>query len=340
MLQTFANLPLKINEAISNLLSRQETTEWISRAEKLHSSYMTREKDGEGNYINDFQDVLAYLGLRIPSTYAQIFGVLSQVQEIIPSWEPKSLLDIGSGPGTGIWATKEIWPSIETATCIDKEKYFLSVGEELTNKALEKVKTTWKQEDITQLKVNSAQFDLVIIANVLNELSDSQQKILLGQAYNHSSGIIVIIEPGTSYGVNIIRKTAQTLIDKGNLLAPYINNSFVDDSQEWIHFPQRFIRPDFLRRIRQQMRTSSLMASDWEETKYAYVAVGKIPPEEEVWGRVIGPIKKQKGFLEVSTLTKDEIEVVRVLKRHKKEYSFAKNLQWGQIIRDSSNVIA
>lgn len=340
MLQIFANLPSGINKAISNLLSKQETTEWLTRAAILHSHYMNRDKGVSGSYINDFSDVLAYLGLRTPATYAQIYSVLSQVQEIMPVWQPKSLLDIGSGPGTGIWATKSIWPGLETATAIDREKYFLPTGKEIIQKASFPVKVLWQQQDITTRIDNRGMgYDVILIANVLNELDRSQRRQLLGQAYNLCKGVMVIIEPGTSAGTKIVQETAKDF-SKFTLLAPYINNTFVESQEQWIHFSQRFIRPEFQRRIRQHMRTSSLTASDWEETKYAYVVIGKIPAKEKVWGRSIGLIKKQKGFLEVPILTQDGIKQVKVLKRHKKEYSFAKNLQWGQAIKDSRDIIS
>lgn len=340
MLQIFANLPSGINEAISNLLSQQETTEWLTRAEALHSRYMNCDKGVSGRYINDFSDVLAYLGLRIPATYAQIHSALSQIQEIMPLWQPKSLLDIGSGPGAGIWATKSIWPGLETAIAIDQEKYFLSVGKEIIQKVLLPMQILWQQQDITAgIENMGEEYDLIIISNVLNELDVSQRRHLLGQAYNLCKGVVVIIEPGTSAGIKIVQETAKDFSGKVNLLAPYINNIFVQSQDQWLHFSQRFIRPEFQRRIRQHMRTNSLMASDWEETKYAYTAIGKIPAKEKVWGRSIGLIKKQKGFLEVPILTRDGIKQVKVLKRHKKEYSFAKNLQWGQVIKDSKYII-
>lgn len=97
MIQTFANLPSGINEAISNLLSKQETTEWLTRVEILHNHYINCDKGVNDTYINDSLDVLAYLGLRTPATYAQIYSAMSQVQEVMPVWQPKSLLDIEIG---------------------------------------------------------------------------------------------------------------------------------------------------------------------------------------------------------------------------------------------------
>lgn len=340
MLQTFANLPDRINDAISKTISEQQNPEWLKRAEILHNRYMTRDKSENQDYINDYADTIAYLALRTPATYAQIFGSLLQISELAPFFKPKSVLDIGSGPGTGIWAAKTVWDSIEDATCIDKNEHLLVTGKEITNKANIIKNVTWKKWDsVKDDTLNLPMSDIVIVANVLNEMSDSQAKYLLDQAYNRCRFLMIIIEPGTSFGIDIIEKATRSFPNKIVLIAPYINNNFVIDKKTWLHFSQRFIRPEFQRRIRKRMRTDPLSASDWEETKYAYLAIGKLPVENKIWGKVVGPTLKQKGFLEIPILTKDSITKIKVLKRNKKQYTFAKNIKWGDIVKNQKDLV-
>lgn len=336
-MRTFINLPQKISDVISGILSNQKENDWILRAKKLHDRYISREQNGI--YINDSLNALAYLSLRIPATYAQIYSAFLQVQEMIPSWNPKSLLDIGSGPGTAVWAANDIWTGLKKAKCIDKDKNLLSIGDEIAKKTSISVDISWERGDIREMSEHENKYELVVIANVLNELTLSQQENLLKKAFDQCNGVLIIIEPGTSIGIDIIQKVSKTFIGKANLLAPYINNSLPPDSETWIHFSQRFIRPEFQRRIRQYMRDSSLMASGWEDSKYAYLATGKIFPEVMIWGRCIGPVKKQKGYLEIPVLTKDEIKQIKILKRNKKEYNFAKNLKWGEVIKNANDVM-
>lgn len=338
MYQTFVNLPASITSAIASILAQPENSQWMDRAEKLHTRYLQREKNTD--FIQDSSDVSAYLGLRIPATYAQIYSALSQVQEIFPTWEPKSVLDLGSGSGTGVWAAKTLWPNLSTAVCIDQEKYFLSAGKEIVQKSALPINIFWEQQDITDdlEKNKSTLYDLIIIANVLNELPLTKQEKFLSRVYENCRGIMVIIEPGTPFGFQIVQAAAKTFSSHSTLMAPYIDNTFIESNEYWIHFAQRFIRPEFLRQFRQYMRQSTLMASDWEEAKYAYVAVGKIEPEKKIWGRCVGLITKQKGFLELPVLTKEGIKNVKILKRHKKEYAFAKELHWGQTIASSKNL--
>lgn len=337
-MQTFADLPLGINQAISAILSRQENSNWILNAVKLHDRYMQRAINGR--YINNSSDALSYLGLRAPATYAQVFGALEQVKEMIPSWSPKSILDIGSGPGTAVWATLNTWPSIINAKCVDQNKDLLLLGEEIKQKAKLTTNILWEQKDASDISNTDNKFDLIIIANVLNELDKSKQQELLKKAFNLCTGTMIIIEPGTTIGINTIQQVIKEFTNKTYLIAPYIDNSLVIDSTNWIHFSKRFIRPEFQKRIKQLLQhEKTQITSDWEDTKYAYVAFSKIYPEKKIDGRCIGSIKKQKGFIEVPLLLKTSIQLVKILKRDKLEYNFAKNLKWGEAISDINSLV-
>ena len=273
---------------------------------------------------------MAYLGLRVPATYAQALGALRAVAEIIPFWRPTSLLDIGSGPGTATWAARSLWPELDEITCVDEDRNFISLGKQIIKDSEPLRQVTWKNRDLRLgISEDGNSYDLIIIANVLNELTPTAQEKLIGQAFNLCKGLLIIIEPGTPRGSQIVSSFAQKLHKVGILLAPYIANTFVEDKDYYLHFPQRFIRPDFQRRIRQQMRESSEMASDWEESKYAYVAISKFPAEENYWGRTVGEPDIQKGFLEVPVLTAESITKIKVMKRDKEAYAFAKHLKWG-----------
>lgn len=329
---SFITLPETIEKGITQLLAAGEKHSWSIRAERLHERYSQREKDKEG-YLKDYPDALAYLALRVPSTYAQIYGALLQIHEVTPSWMPVSVLDIGSGPGTGVWAANTIYSSLTEATCIDMNTHLLSFGKEIAEVVGFEFPITWIEKDLRYgLGIEDEQYDLVIISSVLNELSEAKAEQLVRRALAHTSGVLLITEPGTEKGNNLIGSVAEKAKDEGYLIAPYINNSFVKADKYWIHFSQRFIRPTFERTLRQKMRASTEMASDWEEAKYSYVAISKFSSEVQYAARVIGKVTIQKGFLEVPVLTEKGIEKVKVLKRNKREYTLAKNLKWGEVV--------
>jgi ribosomal protein RSM22 (predicted rRNA methylase) len=332
MTETFINLPQPIVDAIQTVLGRQSTADWVFRAAALHERYMQRKKNSAGKYISDQTDALSYIALRTPATYAQIVGALATVKELLPEWQPKTVLDVGSGPGTGIWATTSLWPSITAATAIDQDNNLLLLGKEILTTAGLSVDISWKNQDIRKNIADDSSYDVVILANILNELSVSEGEKLLGNCFNRCAGVLIIIEPGTPFGAGIAVSVAKKLSKAGIVLAPYVHHTIIADEEHWLHFSQRFIRPDFLRRLRQHMRETSSMASDWEDAKYAYVAVSKFSSEIAAWGRCAGPVRILKGFLTVPVLTKEGIVSIKVLKRDKERYQRAKELRWGEVL--------
>ncbi len=330
---TFATLPSEIITIISDILSQQNSSEWIQHAVSLHEQYATREKFHRRIALKEYDDLLAYLAMRVPATYAQIYSVFSTIKELLPLWQPKNILDLGCGPGTGSWAAQQIWPSLIESTSVDQHDDFFSLGEKIQNSLNENITITWQKSDLSKkIMLEENKYDIVLLANVLNEINPSLIDKIIGQAFNNCRGMLVIIEPGTPFGSSIIQNAARKLSKAGILLAPYINSTFTSDDEYYLHFPQRFIRPNFQRRIRQYMRDSSLMASDWEETKYSYTVISKIIPKTNPWGKCVGPIRLQKGFLEVPILTQVGIEKIKVMKRHSEQYFYVKNLKWGEYI--------
>lgn len=338
-MKTFANLPANIEKTIQDLLEQQESSEWVQKAAKLHETYVSRDKPHGRIVLKTHEDALAYIAMRSPATYAQIFHVLSAAKEILPTWNPISLLDLGSAQGAGIWAAKEVWPTIKEVTAVDQQEDFLLLGKKIEKESNLETDIRWQHRDLREGVNNTKTYDVVLIANVLNELSPKAADKLIGNAIDACNGILVIIEPGTPFGSSIVENASRKLSNAGRLLAPYINNTFVSTEKYYLHFPQRFIRPDFQRRIRQVMRNSNLMASDWEEAKFSYTVISKLPVEKKIWGRVVGPTKQQKGFIEVPILTEKAIETVKVLKRHAKQYNTAKDVSWGQAIESQEELI-
>jgi ribosomal protein RSM22 (predicted rRNA methylase) len=271
----------------------------------------------------------------VPATYAQIAGALYQIKKTMPEWEPESVLDLGSGPGTALWAAKEVWPSLKKATAIDNDGSFLSVSRELFHRSDLELEVEWEGDSLrSDFGSKNNKYDVVILANVLNELTEEERIKVVDRAFTQCSKVLVIIEPGTPAGAQIITDIYTSFTNKNFLLAPFINNTFVDTKNFWLHFPQRFIRPEFQRRIRQHMRVSSLMASDWEETKYSYITFSKYPAELNAWGRVVAPIKKQKAWFDLTVLTAKGIEKLQVFKRNKEKYNLVRKLRWGDVIED------
>jgi ribosomal protein RSM22 (predicted rRNA methylase) len=337
-MQTIITLPPPIQRAMTTLLADAGSNAWMQRAQLLHERYRQQEENKQQRHVVDALDALAYLGLRAAATYSQIWGAVDAVCELVPSWQPTTLLDLGCGAGSGLWALTDLLPSLTHATALDQSAHFLQLGQQILSAAQDPLTVTWQQANILQsVQQGAATYDVVLLANVLNELNEQQRTALVAAAFQRCHGLLLIVEPGTPVGSGIVQSVAQQLAPVGTLLAPYVGNRFV--REEWLHFPQRFTRPPFARRLRQEMRDSPLMASDWEEAKYSYVAIGKLSPEVTPWARVIGPTQLMKGYIEVPLLTADGRLPIKVFKRHKQSYAYAKKLRWGEIVVQRQDLV-
>src|SRR5215813_4009623 len=97
-------------------LSRQDTA---ARAAAISKTY----RDGGGSgAITSESDALAYALARMPATYAAIAACLNALQEIRPDFAPRSLLDVGAGPGTASWAAAEAFPALASFTLFDANR--------------------------------------------------------------------------------------------------------------------------------------------------------------------------------------------------------------------------
>lgn len=337
-MQTIITLPQPIQRAITTLLADAGSNAWMKRAQLLHQRYRQQEENKQQLHVVDALDALAYLGLRAAATYSQIWGTVDAVCDIVPNWQPTTLLDLGCGAGSGLWALTDLLPSLTHATAIDQSAPFLSLGQQILTAAQEPLTVAWQQANILQsVQQGTATYDVVLLANVLNELNEQQRTALVEAAFRRCNAMLIVVEPGTPVGSAIVQSVAQQLATAGTLLAPYLGNQFV--REEWLHFPQRFTRPAFARRLRQEMRDSSLMASDWEDAKYSYVAIGKLPPEVTPWARVIGPTQLMQSLIEVPLLTAAGRLQVKVFKGRKQAYGYAKKLRWGELVQQRQDLL-
>ena len=69
-------------------------------------------------------DLAAYVVSRVPATYAANLKVHEVLARALLDFNPRSLLDIGTGPGTASWAALANWPSLETITQCEQDQSF------------------------------------------------------------------------------------------------------------------------------------------------------------------------------------------------------------------------
>jgi ribosomal protein RSM22 (predicted rRNA methylase) len=245
----------------------------------------------------------------------------------VPTWKPTSLLDLGSGPGTALWAALAQWPHIERITAWEREAALIALGRELADRGqvvLQRVQ--WERQDLRQITESGPRYDLVVLGHVLNELDAELRGLVLQAAWRRTSGVLLIVEPGTSAAFTIVRAARDRLLTDGaQTLAPCAHNMPCPLIDDWCHFPQRLKRPDIQRRARGA-------PSQWEDSKYSYAAMARFAPEQPIWGRVIREPTFNKAYAEALISTPNGIVRRRSLKRDREAYRMVKDLVWGEAL--------
>src|SRR5882672_6459380 len=113
---TSPDLPAELKSALDAKLEGVSRNDAAGRAASISQTY--REGGGSGA-IKSETDALAYALARMPATYAAVVASLNAFREIRPDFSPKSLLDVGAGPGTASWAAAEAFSSLQDFTLLD-----------------------------------------------------------------------------------------------------------------------------------------------------------------------------------------------------------------------------
>src|SRR5262245_16234820 len=111
-------LPEALQQGIDEVVGRVEGRELERAARSLSERY--RGGGAAGSRVaRSGADVAAYLATRAPATYAAVEDVCRRIELARPGWSPRSLLDLGAGPGIAAWAAAARWPTIESVTFVE-----------------------------------------------------------------------------------------------------------------------------------------------------------------------------------------------------------------------------
>ena len=267
------------------------------------------------------EEVAAYVAYRAPATYAAAVAVLRRVAVHLPGWQPRSVLDIGAGPGVASWAAAAVWPGIERFTLVEAEAEMIAAGRRIGATALSAAR--WVHGDVS---VDVENADLVLASYVLGELDERAAAASAGRLWSHADGVVALIEPGTPAGYwRVIAARAQLIAAGGVTVAPCPHDAecpLADD--DWCHFATRLPRSDAHRAVKGVSR-------GFEDEKFSYVVVSRGPAERAV-ARVIRPPLIRSGHVYLDTCGPNGIARTIVSRRDKQAYRAARELRWGDSV--------
>jgi len=321
-------LPLSLQTAIEHEMEQQSTKKLAALAAEISEGYRSGIPFNKGRYIQSHEDVLAYISYRLPATYAAVYSAISQTKDRFPHWSPKTMLDVGAGPGTAMWAASAVWNGLEGFTLLEQDEHMIAFGKRLSqyspNTSIRQA--TWIKADITKER-DVLPHDLVIASYVLNELSQDKREAFIQQLWQSTTDLLMIIEPGTQTGFQRISLAREQLLALGaKMIAPCPHEKPCPlPEYDWCHFSQRVARTKLHRTVK-----GGELA--YEDEKFTFLSMARTRDGMAIPGLVIRHPQIRKGHIQLRLCTPGGIMNTIVTRKDKESFRKARELRWGSIL--------
>jgi ribosomal protein RSM22 (predicted rRNA methylase) len=322
---TAPDLPAELKAALDARLQGLSRIEAAGRAALISRTY--RDGGGSGAIASE-ADALAYALARMPATYAAVTASLNALGEIMPRFAPKSLLDVGAGPGTATWAAAEAFSSLRSFTMLDANRALRTLALELGVGSMRLRDVNYQLGQARAALADAAAADLVVASYMIGELSDAERKTLADLMWAKTHDTLLIVEPGTPAGYARIIAMREQLIGSGaHVAAPCPHDGKCPlVSPDWCHFTQRLPRS----RAHKQIKGVEL---PYEDEKFSYVALTRAPAARHP-ARVLAQPVVAKVEVTAKLCTADGLAIAKVPRRAKADYAQARRWRWGDAVME------
>lgn len=321
-------LPSPLRQAVERLLDGTPLAVLQQAAKTLSDRYRAELRDGRLHMAEELA-VKAYLAARMPATYAAARASLDALFEARPDFSPNTLLDIGAGPGTVLWAVADLWPDLEQATLLEASGPARKIGEHLASEGGLTVNATWLAGDATIELGDLPAADLVSVAYVLDEIAPASRPKLIGRLWAVTADTLIVIEPGTPAGWQRILEVRQQLIEAGaHVLAPCPHDAPCPlAAPDWCHFSRRVARS----RLHRLTKDADV---PWEDEKFIFVAASRHLAASRR-PRVLAPPKSGSGKVRLKLCRPNgAVEKRLFTKRDGAVFKSARRVDWGDALPD------
>jgi ribosomal protein RSM22 (predicted rRNA methylase) len=328
-------LPPALRRATEQELSAFDPARLRASAARLSESY--RDSSARASAaLSDDVDRAAYLAVRMPATFAAVVGALSWTREACDNEYPgiHSMLDLGSGPGTALWAAAQVFPNLNSATAIERDPHLVELARKLAAHTDDAVlrNTHWLRGDLATT-LPQGTWDLVVCSYALNELAQARRAELLRQAWSRTAELLIIVEPGTMAGFANILAARTLLLGAGATLAAPCPNSLacpMATGNDWCHFAARIERTATHRRLKEA-------TLGHEDEKFSYVAFSRTPVSRTLLedesqnppSRIVRHPRIFSGYAQLTLCREGQLASATVTRSQKEDWRRLKRLGWG-----------
>ncbi|MFN8632638.1 MAG: small ribosomal subunit Rsm22 family protein [Chloroflexota bacterium] len=320
-------LPRELADGVERLLAGISVRDLARASAELTERYREK-RERRAPVARTQADIVAYLAARMPATYAAVSAALEAVRELRPDWSPRTLLDLGAGPGTATWSAASVWPSLTKATAVEAEGRMIETGQELARSAGWAVvrEASWTRGSVTE-PAPGGPYDLVVMAYVLGELDGASRDRAVERAWEATAapdGLTLIVEPGTPEGYARVMRARELLIASGGFVtAPCPHDEPCPlGGQDWCHMAVRLARTA-------THRAAKGGALGHEDEKFSYVAISR-GVTARAGSRVLRHPQVRPRLIHLELCMPDGVRSVAVTKSDAAAFRQARKVRWGE----------
>ena len=293
----------------------------LSQAVADLSRRFTKERDSlSRSYLNDKLLGPAYLQYFLPVNLAKIQVLLDEMPTPKED-EGFSVLDLGSGPGTGALAVLDWWhqqalPHPLSVTAVDGSRVALQQARQLWDRycqvtgvgeaSLQTYVGELERRAWSEQVRQRAPFDLIILANCLNEIyADAQDPIEMGASLVTESlsllalhGTIMIVEPALRETSRALHQVRDRLLQEKRctIHSPCLHENgcpALVNPTDWCHEERNWVPPTIIQEIDHEVGFIK------DALKFSYLLLRKdgktiVERRHDIY-RVVSELRELKG---------------------------------------------
>jgi ribosomal protein RSM22 (predicted rRNA methylase) len=322
-------LPPSLKAALARLAHGVSHNAIAERAAAQSCNYRA---GGGSRAIATSDDALAYAFARLPATYAAAAAVFTATAETLPTFRPRTMLDVGAGPGTAAFAASEAFETLADIRLIDVNAALRNLSLQLMaqagNEALRQVvhRQSYRHGDARVLLAAAEPADLVVASYMASEIAADGLARFTQLLWAAAAGALVIIAPGTPEGYRRILQMRGELVAAGaHVAAPCPHDRPCPlRPPDWCHFAQR------LPRSRDHLRIKDAELP-FEDEKFSYVVLSRDNPQPTD-ARVLAPPKITKSAISTKLCTDAGVVSEIAARRDLRAYRRCKSWRWGDSV--------
>jgi ribosomal protein RSM22 (predicted rRNA methylase) len=311
------SLPHTLENQIQTLLEGFPQKDRVAVQKRLSQKY----RGTAPKSLQSREEALLYLITRLPATYHVSMKVLGILKEVFLDYNKiKTVLDLGAGVGASRWLFQETLPETTAYTLVEQNPFMLDIGKKLIHPLGQFVSENYVSAPLQP-------HDMVFLSYTLSELPPPYQEKTLQKIWENTTQVLVLIEPGTPYGFEILRRAREILIQQGaSILAPCGHEAPCPMIEgNWCHFSCRVPRSLDHRKAKE----ASLA---YEDEKFSYLIASKIPSPTPLPPRIIQKPIKAKGHIILDVCTPNGITRKTLTKSKTPDYKIQSRLEWGDVL--------